>query len=91
MKVNEIVINDDDLLIDILIDKMAALVKKTYDSLSRNSDNFLVNAIDTFTPEERLNVLDFCVEILSEAKVIYTHNQQTIRILNYLIMYLSGK
>ena len=90
MKVNEIIINDEELLLDTLIDHLALIVKKTYDSLKAGSDNFKVNAIDGFDPELVSEMLSECLVFLSRANVIYRHNQQTVRILHYLLAYLRG-
>ena len=89
MRINEIVIDDDDLLLDILIDHIALSIKDMYDSVSDKSDKFRVDSMEAFAPNRKTAILNKCVELLEKAELLYTHNQQTIRILNYLITYLS--
>ena len=91
MKVNEIIISDDELLFDVLIDRMASDVKVMFDLIQASSDNFKVNVLDSFSPDLKSLLLEECLGLQIDAKTIYTNNQQTLKILDYLLTYLTDE
>ena len=91
MKISEITVNSKDFTFDILKNNIAVEINDLYEVLSRKTDNFIVDGIDAFSPDDREEYLSQCQELFSIINAIYDSEDQSFKIVAFLLKYLTGQ
>lgn len=89
MKISEIILNHDDLLIETLQNNIASVVATQYKILKIDSNNFLLAPQDAFSMDEISDHLYYLKKLLNRSSEYFNETSQTLRLLNSLINYLN--
>ena len=90
MKINEIKINQQDLLVERLINESAMDVYLIYQNIEKLSQNFRDHANNVFSHQDIVEISDDLRNLSKIGDKHFNSTHQTPKIIAYLLSYLSG-